>query len=108
MSLNSLFGNIYSGSGIMRIEYLGHFISTEGVATDPKMIQIITDWPASRSIKQLRSFLGLARYYRRVVRGYRILAKPLTNLLRKGKFRISQGLITLWGQGCSEGSNVKD
>lgn len=72
--------------GATVIEYLGHFISAAGVSTDPEKIKAIENWPIPTSQKQLRSFLGLANYYRRFIQGYSIIARPLTNLLKKDGF----------------------
>jgi hypothetical protein len=66
-----------------KISYLGHVISATGVRTDPSKLEAIYNWPTPSSVKELRSFLGLAGYYRRFVRHFEIISKPLTNLLRK-------------------------
>ncbi|KAL1223554.1 putative mitochondrial protein [Cardamine amara subsp. amara] len=76
--------------GATIIEYLGHFISAVGVSTDPSKVEVIKKWPTPTSQKQLRSFLGLANYYRRFIRGYSVVAHPLTNLLKKDGFRWCQ------------------
>ncbi|XP_060212133.1 uncharacterized protein LOC132639720 [Lycium barbarum] len=50
--------------GVQKIEYLGHFISEEGVSTDPQKISAVKNWPIPTTLKQLRGFLGLSSYYR--------------------------------------------
>lgn len=67
-----------------QLEYLGHLVTANGVATEPSKIQAVVDWPTPGNIKQLRGFLGLTGYYRRFIRHYGMLSKPLTQLLKKG------------------------
>jgi hypothetical protein len=67
-----------------QLEYLGHIINSERVETDPKKIQVVAAWPVPTDLKQLRGFLGLSGYYRRFIKNYGALSRPLTDLLKKG------------------------
>lgn len=68
------------------VQYLGHIISGEGVQIDPQKISVILQWPIPKSLKALRGFLDLTSYYRRFIHNYGRMARPLTQLLKKGNF----------------------
>ncbi|KAL7868574.1 hypothetical protein SRHO_G00099580 [Serrasalmus rhombeus] len=62
------------------VRYLGHVVSEDGVETDPEKIKALKTWPSPMNLKELRSFLGFAGYYRRFIQNYSKIVKPLNDL----------------------------
>lgn len=72
------------------VEFLGFIISSEGIKTNPKKVEAIKQMPEPKTLKELRSFLGLTGHYRKFILDYAKLAKPLTALLRGEGGRVSK------------------
>ena len=66
-----------------KIQFLGHLVDAQGIHTLPEKISAIQDYPTPVSVENVRSFLGMAGYYRSFVKGFATIAAPLTKLLRK-------------------------
>ena len=78
-----------------KVPFLGHVISAKGISVDPGKVKEVLDWTPPTSVHQVRSFLGLAGYYRRFIPNFSQLSKPITNLLKNDvKFK--------WDKHCEE------
>ena len=68
---------------LTEVSFLGHIVSKEGIRVDPKKIEVVVEWKPPRNVTEVRSFLGLAGYYRRFVKGFSMITAPMTRLLQK-------------------------
>ena len=75
--------------------YLGHIVSEEGIRTDPKKIEAIFQWPVPVTVTNVQSFLGLTNYYRRFLKGYAKITRPLTNLI-SGENADKKKALVMW------------
>jgi hypothetical protein len=66
-----------------QVAFLGQFISKGGISVDPSKVRDVLSWNAPKSVSDIRSFLGLAGYYRRFIEGFSKICKPMTELLEK-------------------------
>jgi transposase InsO family protein len=70
--------------GQRSVKFLGFIISGQGVAVDPAKVEAISQWPTPTEQRHVRQFLGMANFYRKFVRGFSSIAKPLNDLLKTG------------------------
>jgi hypothetical protein len=68
---------------ISEVLFLGHIINREGLAVDPKKVTAILDWKAPKDVRGIKSFIGMAGYYRRFIEGFSKISRPMTSLLAK-------------------------
>jgi hypothetical protein len=83
--------------GVTKVDFLGHKITQEGLKMDDHKVKAIVDWEPPKSVLTLRSFLGLASYYRKFIKNFAKIVVPLTNLLKKS------AVIYEWEGACDEG-----
>ena len=81
---------------LSEVSFLGHVISKNGIAVDPTKVEAVSQWEAPKNASEIRSFLGLAGYYRKFIEGFSKLALPLTKLTRKGQ-------MFVWDVECEKG-----
>jgi hypothetical protein len=67
------------------VSFLGHVISEGGIFVDLSKVKEVLSWKTPQNVSDIRSFLGLARYYKRFIEGFSKISKPMTELLAKGK-----------------------
>jgi hypothetical protein len=82
--------------GVKEVDFPGHRITQEGLKMDDHKVKAILDWEPPKSVPALRSFLGLASYYRKFIKNFAKIAAPLTNLLKKSAVTYE------WEEACNE------
>jgi hypothetical protein len=68
---------------VKRTKYLGFIVTTEGIEVDPDKVSVVKEWQPPQTVKGVQSFLGFCNFYRRFIRDYGLIAKPLIRLTRK-------------------------
>jgi len=84
---------------LKKVPFLGHILSEDGISVDPTKVQEVLDWKALTSVHEVRSFLGLAGYYRCFILDFSKIAKPMTKLLQKD-------VKLMWSQECEVAFNA--
>ena len=64
------------------IKCLGHIVTADGIVCDEEKISAVKDWPVPRDVKELQRFLGFTGFYRRFIKDFALIARPLTSLLK--------------------------
>jgi hypothetical protein len=67
------------------VSFLGHILTAEGVVVDLEKVTTVVNWKRPTSVTEIQSFLGLAGYYRRFIKGFSKIARSMTTLIQKDK-----------------------
>ena len=81
-----------------QVAFLGHIVSAQGISTENSKTQCIVEWPQPKNIKEVRQFTGLCAYYRRYVKNFSQIARPLHKLTEKER-------PFLWTEECTKAFN---
>ena len=85
--------------GLTTVQYLGHIVTPEGIRPDPAKVIRIRNFPAPRNVSEVRTFLGMAGYYRKFVRNFSIVAAPISSLTAKDQ-------PFIWTEECAKAFDV--
>ena len=91
-----------------KITYLGHVVSKDGIGTDPRKVEAITNWPIPKSVTYVRSFLGFTNHYHRFIRKYTQITRPLYKLISGKNAKLKKKTVE-WSSTCHLAfTNLKD
>jgi hypothetical protein len=92
--------SILSSANVLeKIAFLGHILTVEGIEVDPSKVEAVSKWKHPSNVCEVRSFLGMAGYYRCFIKGFSSIARPMTELLKKdNKF--------VWTPKCEESFQI--
>ena len=97
---NGLFANAKKCEfHVETIEYVGYIVSTAGLSMDPIKVKTVLEWPVPKSVRDVQSFLGFVNFYRRFIRDFAKISKPLTSLTKKDtSFEFSSPCLKAFSQ----------
>lgn len=84
------------------VKYLGHVVSENGIGTDEDKIKCIVNWKISENVKEVKSFLGFAGYYRRFIRHFSLIAEPLLEIAKKNAKHPKTAFGAKWTSECQD------